>query len=135
MQQAVTEQSPDRVSHAGRQGFRRLLVLAAATTLVLLLAQLALAVHVTPIFADLYAEAGVTRPPTSWRVVFSLSQGPGLALLIVALDGALFALAYVVARHTRPWVLFIPAIVMALAAAASLPLLYQPLFQLIDVVR
>jgi len=135
MQQAVTERSAGRLADAGRERFRRTLLIAAAVCVPFVLAQLALAVFVTPIFADMYAEADVDRLPALWRVVFSLSHGPGLALLIVAVDAALFGIAYLVARRTRPWVLFVPAVLMALAAGAYVPWLYLPLFQLMDVVR
>ena len=135
MQQAVTEQSASRLPAAGRERLRRTLLIAAAVCVPFIIAQLALAVFVTPIFADMYAEAGVDRLPALWRVVFSLSHGPGLALLIVTVDAVLFGLGYVIARATRPWVLFAPAALIALAAGAYVPWLYLPLFQLMDVVR
>ena len=99
------------------------------------LAQLTLAVFVTPIFADMYAEAGIDSPSAMWRLVFSLSGGPGLALLIIALDAALLGVACLVARRTRPWVLFVPVGVLAVVAGAYVPFLYMPLFQSMNVVH
>jgi len=135
LQQAVTEESAGRLPAAGRERFRRTLLIAAAVCVPFVIAQLALAVFVTPVFADMYAEAGVGRLPAFWRAVFSLSHGPGLALLIITVDATLFGVAYLIARRTRPWVLFAPAIVIALAAGAYVAWLYLPLFQLMDVVQ
>lgn len=129
MRQAVGEQSAGRLPEAGRERFRRTLLIAAAVFMPLVIAQLALAIFVTPVFADLYAEAGIDGLSSLWRVVFSLSHGPVLALLIVAGDAALFAVAWLVARRTRPWVLFIPVGMLAVAAGAYVPFLYVPLFQ------
>ena len=136
MQQVVTEQGAGRLPEADGGRFRRLLIVAAAVCVPFVLAQLALSIFVTPIFADMYAEAGVGRLPALWRAVFSLSHGPQLALLIIALDAAVFGLAYLIARRTTtPWVLFAPAVLFALAAGAYVPWLYMPLFQLMDVVQ
>ncbi len=123
LQQAVTQQDADRLPEAEGTRFRRLLLIAAAICVPFVLAQLAPAVFVTPIFADMYAEAGIESPSALWRLVFSLSHGPGLALLIVALDAALFGVACLVARRTRPWVLFVPVGVLAIAAGAYVPFL------------
>ena len=133
MQQAVTEQGAPRLPESAR--FRRLLLIAAAACVPFVLAQLAFAVLVTPIFADMYAESGIDSPGVLWRAVFLLSHGPGLALLILAADAALFGLAWLVARRTRPWVLFVPVGVLAVAAGAYVPFLYMPLFQSMNVVH
>ena len=135
MQQAVTQQDAGRLPEAERTRFRRLLLIAAAACVPFILAQLALAVFVTPIFADMYAEAGIESPSAIWRLVFSLSHGPGLALLIVAVDAALFGVAYLVARRTRPWVLFVPVGVLVITAGAYVPFLYIPLFSSMNVVH
>ena len=131
MQQAVTEQGATRLLESAR--FRRLLLIAAAVCVPFVLAQLALAVFVTPIFADMYAEAGIESPSAIWRLVFSLSHGPGLALLVVAVDAA--PLSYLVARRTRPWVLFVPVGVLVITAGAYVPFLYIPLFTSMNVVH
>jgi hypothetical protein len=135
LQQAVTEQGASRLPEAEQGRLRRLLLIAAAACVPFILAQLALAVFVTPIFADMYAGAGVESPSWLWRLVFSLSHGPGLALLIIALDAALFGVAYLVARRTRPWVLFVPVGVLAVVASAYVPFLYMPLFQSMNLVH
>jgi hypothetical protein len=135
LQQAVTEQSADRLSEADGGRLRRLPLIAAAVCVPFVLSQIALAVFVTPIFAAMCAQADVGRLPALWRAVFSLSHGPQLALLIIAVDAAVFAVAYVIARRTTTWVLFAPAVLFALAAGAYVPWLYMPLFQLMDVVR
>jgi len=135
LQQVVTEQGASRLPEAERDRFRRWLLVAAAACVPFVLAQLALAVFVTPVFADMYAEAGIDSPSALWRVVFSLSHGPGLALAVLALDAALFAVCWLVARRTRPWVLFVPVGVLAIAAGAYVPFLYMPLFQSMNVVH
>jgi hypothetical protein len=136
LQQAVTQQdAAGRLPEAERTRLRRLLLIAAAACVPFILAQLALAVFVTPIFADMYAEAGIESPSAIWRLVFSLSHGPGLALLIVGADAALFGVAYLIARRTRPWVLFVPVGVLAIAAGAYVPFLYMPLFSSMNVVH
>ena len=135
MQQAVTEQSASRLPGTDGERFRRLLLIAAAVCVPFVLAQLALAVLVTPIFADMYAEAGIESPSAIWRLVFSLSHGPGLALLIIALDAALFAVAWLIAWRTRPWVLFVPVGLLAIAAGAYVPFLYMPLFSSMNLVH
>jgi hypothetical protein len=133
LQQAVTEQGGARLPESAH--FRRLLLIAAAVCVPFVLAQLAFAVFVTPIFADMYAESGIDSPGALWRAVFSLSHGPGLALLILAVDAVLFGLAWLVARRTRPWVLFVPVGLLAVAAGAYVPFLYMPLFQSMNVVH
>ena len=135
MQTTVTEQGAGRLPQAEQGRFRRLLLIAAAACVPFVLAQLALAVFVTPMFTDMYAEAGIDSPSAFWRLVFSLSHGPGLALLIVALDAALFGVAWLVARRTRPWVLFVPVGMLAVAAGACVPFLYMPLFSSMNVVH
>jgi hypothetical protein len=135
LQQAVTEQGEGRLPEAERVRFRRLLLISAAVCVPFVLAQLALAVFVTPIFADMYAEAGIESPSAIWRLVFSLSHGPGLLLLIIAVDAALFAVAWLIARRTRLWVLFVPVGVLVITAGAYVPFLYMPLFQSMNVVH
>ena len=131
----MTEQGAGRVPEAEGQRFRRLLIIAAAVCVPFVLAQLAFAVLVTPIFADMYAEAGIDSPSALWSAVFSLSHGPGLVLLILAVDAALFGVAWLVARRTRPWVLFVPVGVFVITAGAYVPFLYMPLFQSMNVVH
>ena len=83
----------------------------------------------------MYAEAGIESPSWLWRLVSSLSHGPGLALLIVAVDAALFGVAWLVAQRTQPWVLFVPVGVLVIAAGAYVPFLYMPLFSSMNVVH
>jgi hypothetical protein len=135
MQQAVTEQNAGQPQTDEAARFRRLLLISAAVCVPLVLVQLAFAIFVTPIFADMYAEAGIASPSGLWRTVFSLSHGPGLSLLIVAVDAALFVVAWLIARRTRPWVLFVPVGVLAVMAGFYVPFLYMPLFQSMNVVH
>jgi hypothetical protein len=135
LQQAVTDKGSGRHRSADAERFRRLLLIAAAACVPFVIAQLALAVFVTPLFADMYAEAGVGRLPALSRLVFQLSEGPWLVLLMLAVDAAVFAVAYLIARRSTPWVLFAPAVIFAMAAGSFVPWLYQPLFQIMNVVR
>ena len=135
MQQVVTEQGSSRLPEAERTRFRRWLLIAAAACAPFVLAQLALTVFVTPTFADMYAEDGIASPSGVWRLVFSLSHGPRLVLLILAVDVTLFGVAWLVARRTRAWVLFIPVGVLAIATGAYVPFLYMPIFQSMTVVQ
>jgi type II secretory pathway component PulF len=133
LQQVVTRSAaPPDVDEASR--FRSLLIIAAAVCVPFLIAQVALSVWLTPIFADMYVEAGITvRAPQS--VLFSLSHGALLLIVLLACDALLFLVTYLLARRYRPWLLFIPPVVFALTVGAWVPLLYMPLFDSMNIVK
>lgn len=114
--------------------FRNLLIIAAAICMPFVIAQVAMAVFVTPIFADMYAESDIAvRAPQS--ALFALSHGPLLVLLLLASDLLFFLVMCLLARRYRTWLLFVPAAVFILTAGFWVPLLYMPIFNSMNVVR
>lgn len=130
-QVATTQTGPTAADGANR--FRSLLIVAAVLCAPFVIAQVAMAVWVTPIFADMYAESDIAvRFPQS--ALFALSHGPLLVLLLLACDLALFLVMYLLARRYRPWLLFVPAAVLILTTGVWVPLLYMPIFDSMNVV-
>lgn len=128
----TTNAGPSTDDEAKR--FRSLFTIAAAICLPFVIAQVAMAVFVTPIFADMYAESDIAvRSPQS--ALFALSHGPLLVLLLLACDLLFFLVMYLFARRYRPWLLFVPAAVFILTTGFWVPLLYVPIFDSMNVVR
>jgi hypothetical protein len=118
----------------GAKRFRRLLITAAAICVPFVTAQVAMAVFVTPIFSDMYAESDIAvRSPQS--ALFALSHGPLLVLLLLACDLLFFLVMYLLARRYRPWLLFVPAAGFILTTGFWVPLLYMPIFDSMNMVR
>jgi hypothetical protein len=133
LQEVVTTNAAPAAADEAKR-FRSLLIIAAAICVPFVIAQVAMAVFLTPIFADMYADLDIAvRSPQS--ALFALSHGPLLVLLLLACDLLLFLVMYLLARRYRPWLLFVPAAVFILTTGFWVPLLYMPIFDSMNLVK
>jgi len=114
--------------------FRSFLIGGGIAFIVLVLVQLAFAFLVTPVFADLYSDSDIlVRQPQ--RLIFALSRHGLLAVVLLVVDVALFAIMYLLARRFGRLFLLVPAIVLLLLSLAYVPLMYMPIFDSMTVVN
>jgi hypothetical protein len=114
--------------------FRVVTIVAVIAALPFAASHLTIALALVPALENMFLSMGGQLPgPTQFAI--SLSHHGVLAVLLILVDGGVFVLMYKLARRYWIGLLFAPIALYLGIGAALVPVLYWPMFQVINLVR
>jgi len=114
--------------------FRIVSVIAGIAYAPFVLGHAAFALFAVPVFGQMYADMGGELPAVT-QLLVNLSRFGLLAALLVAVDVAVFAFMYRLAKRYWIGLLFVPLAIAPAMAYLFLPALYLPMFDVIQRVQ
>jgi hypothetical protein len=133
MQVAATDpQPPSPVEPLDERRFRVVAIVAAVLYAPQVLTYFALPFVVVPAFKQMFEDMGGSLPPIT---LFILSAGPWLGVALGVIAILVFWFFYVLARKYWVGLLFAPLFAGSLLAGPLVWALYQPMFQVITLVK
>ncbi len=134
MDETGPETTRERDLRSDERRFRVVSIVAAVLSLPFVAGHVFFALVQIPVFEKMFTDMGGELPAATQALV-SLSHYGILALLLVAIDVAVFAFFYWLAKRYWIGLLFAPLFLYFVLSGLFIPLLYLPMFNIITLVQ